>query len=509
MSAKTGPGGATSLSRRALPRRVGGGRRQPRRRLPRSVRRRGAGAGRPRARGQRLGRRQSRRHRRHPHRALGDGAGHADRARAARRRGARLRLGEGPHRVPDAGREPRAQARLGQLLDRRQPRHPRVARLRAQGRRDRADDARAGGGRRVEGAGRRMRRRRRRHHAPAVRAQDDLRQGRAGRGEARAAGRRAAEGPEGLEDRRQAARPPRHRRQDDRQAGLRDRPEAPRHAERIDPRLPGVRRHGQGLQRGGGAEAAGREEGRPRRGPRGRHRRRHLVARRERLRRAEDRVGLRRERAGVLRQVRRGDEGRARCEGSGGGQRGRRRARGARRRGAQDRGRLLVPAPAPRDDGADERDGEVDAGALRGLGADAERRGVARGRRGGLGAADREVRGLQAAPGRRLRPARLPGLHALRGAGREGAAGHAGEAPVVARGGHDARPLPPGHAVQARGRPRQGRQPDRAAHADLRAVDPRRHRAAERQGRQGSGARSRASIRRAPRACSATRCRTC
>ena len=49
-------------------------------------------ARRRRRRGQRLGRRQARRHLRHPHRALGDGAGHAHRPRPARRRGARVRL---------------------------------------------------------------------------------------------------------------------------------------------------------------------------------------------------------------------------------------------------------------------------------------------------------------------------------------------------------------------------------------------------------------------------------
>ena len=78
-------------------------RRRPRRRLPHSVRRRRGRAGTPPTRrDQRLGRRPARRHRHHPHRALRDGPGHADRPRAARRRGARVRLGEGPHRVPDA-----------------------------------------------------------------------------------------------------------------------------------------------------------------------------------------------------------------------------------------------------------------------------------------------------------------------------------------------------------------------------------------------------------------------
>ena len=45
------------------------------------------------------------------------------------------------YRVSDARRERRAQARLGRLLHRRQPRHPRVARVCAQGRRGGAQDA--------------------------------------------------------------------------------------------------------------------------------------------------------------------------------------------------------------------------------------------------------------------------------------------------------------------------------------------------------------------------------
>ena len=153
------------------------------------------------------------------------------RPRPARGRGARVRLGEGHHRVPDARREPRAQPRLGRLLDRRQPRHPRVARLRAQGRRRGAHDAGAGRGQRVEGAGRRMQRRQRRHHAQAARPHDDLRQG--GRGRRRSSTPPKdvdAQGPEGLEDRRQAAEAPRHARQADRQADLRHRPQAARHA---------------------------------------------------------------------------------------------------------------------------------------------------------------------------------------------------------------------------------------------------------------------------------------
>ena len=59
----------------------------------------------------------------------------------------------------------------------------------------------AGRRERMEGAGFGMHRRQQRHHPHALRTQDDLRQGRGSRREARAAGRRQAEGPEGLEDR--------------------------------------------------------------------------------------------------------------------------------------------------------------------------------------------------------------------------------------------------------------------------------------------------------------------
>ena len=58
----------------------------------------------------------------------------------------------------------------------------------------------------------RMHRRQQRHHAYAVGQDHDLRQGRRGRGEARAADRGQAQGPEGLEDRRQGPQAARHRR---------------------------------------------------------------------------------------------------------------------------------------------------------------------------------------------------------------------------------------------------------------------------------------------------------
>ncbi len=80
-------------------------------------------------------------------------------------------------------------------------------------------------------------------------------------------------------------------------------------------------------------------------------------------------------------------------------------------RGEEGRGGLRVSVPEPRADGADERDGALHRGPLRGLGADAERRGRVRGDAGGVRAAGRQVRGLQDQPGRRLRPPRrLPRL---------------------------------------------------------------------------------------------------
>ena len=78
---------------------------------------------------------------------------------------------------------------------------------------------------------------------------------------------------------------------------------------------------------------------------------------------------------------------------------------------------------------------------------------------GRVGTARRQVRGLQDPPRRRVRPAR--GLPRLRHPGRpdrQADARHAGEAVVVARGGHDPRPLSPGHAVQARRRLRRQQQ---------------------------------------------------
>ena len=83
-----------------------------------------------------------------------------------------------------------------------------------------------------------------------------------------------------------------------------------------------------------------------------------------------------------------------------------------------------------------------------------------------------QVRRLQAAAGRRLRPARPCRLRSPGRAGRQGDARHAGQAHLVARRGHDARHLPSDHDVQADGRPRRPGQPGRPARSHLRPVDP-------------------------------------
>ena len=168
------------------------------------IRRRSPGRGGERV--ERVGGGQARRHLRHPHRARGDGTGHAYRPRAARRRGAGVRLEEDRHRADYARPEPGAQARVARHVDRRQPRHPRLAGLRPPGRRGGAHHARAGGGQRMEGAGERAHRGQRDHHARGLRTLDELRQGRGcGRQAARAGVQEhQAQESAGVESRRQA-----------------------------------------------------------------------------------------------------------------------------------------------------------------------------------------------------------------------------------------------------------------------------------------------------------------
>ena len=199
-------------------------RRRPRARTaPSALRPGGRARGRRLARNHRLGGDPPGQHHRHPRRARRDGPGHDHRPRAARRRGARVRLEQGGDRVSDAGRERRAQARLGRVLHRRQPRHPPVARVRAQGRRRRAHDARPGRREPVEGSRLRMHGREQRHHAQPLGTEDDLRPGGRGRRAAGAAEGRAAQGSEDLEDRRQAGEAARHRDEGQRHDDLRHR----------------------------------------------------------------------------------------------------------------------------------------------------------------------------------------------------------------------------------------------------------------------------------------------
>ncbi len=183
---------------------------------------------------------------------------------------------------------------------------------------------------------------------------------------------------------------------------------------------------------------------------RGRGGGRHVVAGQDRARRAADRLGRGPERQGLERDDRRDAEGRPRRRpGLRGNQNGDVKAAIARR-GEEGRGGLRLSVPEPRADGADERDGALHRGSLRGLGADAERRGRVRGDAGGVRPAGRQVRGLQDQPRRRVRPARrLPRLRDPGRPDRQAGARHAGEAALVARGGHAARPVSPGHAVQA------------------------------------------------------------
>ena len=188
----------------------------------------------------------------------------------------------------------------------------------------------------------RMQRRQQRHHAHAVRPDDDLRQGRRGGRQARAAAGGQAQGPEGLEDRRQAGQAARHRRQGDRRAGLRHRPQTAGHADRDDPRLPGHRRQGQELQRRQGAEHARRQEGRAGR--------RYGVAviadnfwnAKTALAALPDRMGRGAERRGQQRRYRRDAEGRARRRAGLRRQQGGRRQGGDRRRRESGRGGLQL-----------------------------------------------------------------------------------------------------------------------------------------------------------------------
>ena len=349
-------------------------------------------AGRRRHRGRRLGRHQVQRGRDRSHRPLGDGPGHAHRPRPARLRGARVRLEKGEVGISDARQEPRPQPHLGRHVDRRQPRHSRIARVCAQRWRGGAHDAAAGGGGAMEGAGRRAHGRRRRHQARQIQPQHDLRQGGRGRGQADGARSQGhqAQGPEGLEGGRQGRQAPRHGRQADRQADLRHRREAAGHAHRLDDGCAGVRRQGQELRRGqsqGDARRApcpeGRRHGRCRGGG-------HLVAGQPGAEGPQHRLGGGTERQGLERVDHGLSQGGPRRQGRRvRRQPGRRCAAGDCRGGQEIRGGVLFALSEPRLHGADELHGQGDGRQVRGLGRHAERRRLAGGRRGSFRSAAR------------------------------------------------------------------------------------------------------------------------
>ena len=173
-----------------------------------------------------------------------------------------MRLVEGHDRISDARPERRAQARVGRLLDRRQPRHPHVARIRAQGRRRGARDADAGRGQRVEGAGRRK----------CSAANSVITHKPSGRTTTYGKVAEAAaklEPPKDVtlkdpKDWKIAGKPLKRldtAGQGHRQAGLRRRSQAARHAQRRDQGMPGLRRQGEELRRRQGHGHAGRQEG--------------------------------------------------------------------------------------------------------------------------------------------------------------------------------------------------------------------------------------------------------
>ena len=150
----------------------------------------------------------------------------------------------------------------------------------------------------------------------------------------------------------------------------------------------------------------------------------------------------------------------------------RRRECRARERRQEGRSGLQLSLPEPRHDGAAQRHRALHAGQMRGLVRHAEWRSCVRGGARSLRPARRQMRRAQADARRRLRPARPDRLCPPGRADRQGDAGHADQAAVVARGGHDARPLPSGHAMQDDRRLRCRQQPDGIAYADFRPVDP-------------------------------------
>ncbi len=105
------------------------------------------------------------------------------------------------------------------------------------------------------------------------------------------------------------------------------------------------------------------------------------------------------------------------------------------------RARLRSAVPRPRDDGADELHGGLEAGQLRRVCADAGPDRVAHGRDRGVGSADGQGEDPHDVPRRRIRPSRRSGLRRRSRRDLEGRR-RAGQGDLVARRRHAARLLP-------------------------------------------------------------------
>ena len=441
------------------------------------------------ARDQRLGGDPARRHRRHPHRPLGNGAGDLDGSGPARGRGTRVRLVEGDDGISHARPERRAQARVGRLLHRRQPRHPQLASLRAPGRRHRAAPCCC----------------RRRPTNGRCRSANDASPTASSRTPPRGAQTtygKVAEAAAKLEppkevplkdpkDWKIAGKP--LKRLDtadkvDRQAGLRRRSQAAGHAERRHQGLPRLRRQGEELRcrQGHGACRASRRSCRsatpPWRWwptPSGRPRRRSM-----RCRSCGTRATTKRSRARPSPQwLKEGLDAPEAFVGNENGDAKAAIASAAKKVEAvysypfqnhapmEPMNATALYTPDKCEVWCPTQNGEAAfavAVAASGLPAD-------------------KVRCLQDQPRRRLWPARrLPRLRPPGRADRQANAGHARQAVVDARRGHAARPLPSGHAGQARRCLRCQQQSDRHPHAPVGTVDPRQRVPAEPAERQGS-----------------------
>ena len=293
----------------------------------------------------------------------------------ARRRRARMRLVEGHLGISHARPERRAQSPVGRVCDRRQPRHPYVARIRASGRRGRARNAQAGRGQPVAGAGCRIDGGQRCDHAPASNRSTSY--GKV----AEAAAKLTAPDPKSIKlkdpkDWKIAGKPVARldiAEHDHRSAGLRRRSEAARNAHGVDQGLPGVRRQDQELRCRQGHGHAGRQACAQGGRDRGRGGCRHLAAGQCRARGAADRLGRGRERQGVERIDRRVAERRPRCRAGLRRQPERRHQGGHGRRGEEGRGGLRLSVPEPPLLGADERHRALHGRQVRGVGADARR----------------------------------------------------------------------------------------------------------------------------------------